>query len=150
MHSMLFHVCFHFCSSTWRASEGGLPALVIASEHAIWLSHGNDPLQAIACYTESSIFANVLTEIQDSFGDKILIIAAAIQPEGAPSQYEIEVADPLTNVVMNNLLRMPMDFWYLTNLLISSPIARTQQPLKGIAKMLQRVANVSKSLTSSK
>jgi hypothetical protein len=122
-------------------------ALAIASEHAIWLPLGDDPLQAITCYLESSISANVLTEIQDSFGDKIPMIAAAMQPEGAPSQYESEVADPLTDVVMINLLRMPMDFLYYTNFLISSPIARTQQPLKGIEKMWQRVTKASKSMT---
>jgi hypothetical protein len=61
---------------------------------------------------ESSSSANVLAEVQNSFGDKIPMIAAAMQPEGALSQYEIEVADPLTNVVMNNLLCMPMDFSY--------------------------------------
>jgi hypothetical protein len=86
--------------------------LIIASEHTIWLPLNNDHLQAITCYTESSISANVLTEIQDSFGDKIPVIAAAMQPEGALSQYVTEVADPLTNVVMNNLLRMPMDLLY--------------------------------------
>jgi hypothetical protein len=112
--------------------------LAIASEHAIWLPL-DDPLHAIACYLESSILANVLTEIQDSFGDKIPMIAAAMQPEGAPSQYDHEVADPLTDVVMKNLLRMPIDFLYYTNLLISSPKARTQQPLKGIEKMWRRV-----------
>jgi hypothetical protein len=150
MPSMLFHVCFSSYSSTWRVSEGGFPALVIASEHAIWLPHDNNPLQAITCYMESSISANVLTEIQDSFGDKILMIAAAMQPEGALSQYHIEVADPLTNVVMNNLLRMPMDFTYYTNLLKSSPIAHTQRPfkpLKGIAKMRQWATNIFKSMT---
>ena len=72
----------------------------------------NDPLESIKCYMKSSISANVLTEIQDSFGDKIPMIAAAMQPEGAPSQYEHEVADPLTDVVLNNLLRMPVDFLY--------------------------------------
>ena len=120
--------------------------MVIASEHAIWLPRGGDHLQAVTCYIESSISANVLTEIQDFFGDKILMITAAMQP-GACSQYGTEVADSLTNVVMNNLLRMPMDFLYYTHPLISSPIAHTQQPLKGIAKMWQQVANVSKSLT---
>jgi hypothetical protein len=120
--------------------------LVIASEHAIWLP-GDNPLQAIACYMESSVSANVLTEIQDFFGDKIPMITAVMQPEGALSQYEIEVADPLTNVVMNNLLSMPMDFLYYTNLLISSPIAHTQRPLKGIAKMQRWITNVFKSLT---
>jgi hypothetical protein len=74
-----------------------------------------------------------------------------MQPEGALSQYEIEVADSLTNVVVNNLLRMPMDFLYYINLLISSPIARahgcTQRPLKGPSKMQQWVASASKSLT---
>jgi hypothetical protein len=49
--------------------------------------------------------------------------------------------------VMNNLLRMPMDFSYYTDLLISSPIARNQRPLKGIAKMWQRITNISKSMT---
>jgi hypothetical protein len=107
---MLFHVCFSSCPSTCRVSDGCFPELVIASEHAIWLPLGNDPPQAITCYMESSISANVLTEIQDSFGDKIPMIAAAMQPEGAFSHYEIEVANPLIDVVMNNLLRMPMDF----------------------------------------
>ena len=86
--------------------------MVIASEHVNWLPHGEDPLQGITSYMESSIPAILLTEIQDSFGDKIPAITNAIQPEGAHFQYEIEVADPLTDVVMNNLLRMPMDFSY--------------------------------------
>ena len=146
MHSMLFHVCFPSHSSTWRVSEG-FPALVIASEHTVWLAHPDNHLQAVTCFVESSISANVLTEIQDSFGDKIPMITAAMQPEGAHSQYEKEVADPLTNVVMNNLLCMPVDFLYSTNLLISSPIARTQQPLKGIAKMRRWITNVSKPMT---
>jgi hypothetical protein len=110
MHSMLFHVCFPSCYSTWRVSEGHFPALVIASEHAIWLPLGDNPLQAIKCYVESSISAYVLKEIHDSFGDKIPMITAAMQPEGALSLYEIEVADPLTDVVMNNILRKPVDF----------------------------------------
>jgi hypothetical protein len=107
---MLFHVCFPSHFSTWRVSESCFPALVIASEHAVWLAHLDNPLQAITCFVESSISANVLTEIQNSFGNKIPMITAAMQPEGAPSQYEIEVADTLTDVVMNNLLRMPMGF----------------------------------------
>ena len=78
--------------------------MVIASENTVWLSPGNGPLQATTCYMESSISVNVLTEIQDSFGDKITMITAAIQPQGTHSQYEIEVADPLTDVVINNLL----------------------------------------------
>ena len=118
--------------------------MIIASEHAFWLPHDNNQLQAIACYTESPNSANVLTEIQDSFGDKIPVITAAMQPEVAFSQYLTEVADPLVDVVMNNLLCMPVDFSYYAILLIFLPIARTQQPLKGIAKMRQRVANVSK------
>jgi hypothetical protein len=122
---------FPFSLINLEGSEGGFPALAIASEHMIWLSSRNDPLQAITCYIESSISANVLAEIQDFFGDKIWMIAAALQPEGALS---LEVADPLTDVVMNNLLRMPVEFLHYTNLLISSPSARTQQPLKGIAK----------------
>jgi hypothetical protein len=126
VHSVLYHVCFHSHPSTWSISEGGFLALVIASEHAMWLPLFNEPLESITCYMESSIYANVLTEIQDSFGGRIPMIAAAMQPEGTLSQYEIEVADPLTNVVMNNLLCMPMDFSYYTNLLISSPIARDQ------------------------
>jgi hypothetical protein len=145
MCSTLFHVCFPSHSSTWSISEG-FPALVIASEHAMWLRRFNDPLQAIKCYIESPISANVLTEIQDSFGDKIPMIAAAMQPEGALSRYEIEVADPLTDVVMNNLLRMPMDFSYYTNLLILPLIARDQQPIKK-TKMLQRIINISQSIT---
>src|SRR6202035_5485407 len=100
-----------------------------ASEHVYWLPRGDDPLQGITAYMESSIPAILLTKIQDSFGDKIPIITNAMQPEGAQSQYEKEVADPLTNVVMNNLLRIPMDLVYYTNLLISSSIARPQQPL---------------------
>jgi hypothetical protein len=112
--------------------------LVIASEHTIWLPSGDDPLQAITCYMESSISANLLAKLQDSFGDKIPIITAAMQPEEALSQYEIEVVDPLTDIVMNNLLCMPIKFsYYIRNLLISSPIARTQQPLKGIATAMQ-------------
>jgi hypothetical protein len=146
MHSMLFHVCLPSHSSTWSISECGFPALVIASEHAMWISRFIDPLQSIKCYMESPISANVLTEIQDSFGDKIPMIAAAMQPEGALSRYETEVADPLTDVVMNNLLRMPMDFSYYTDLLISSTIARNQQPIKK-TKMLQRIMNISKSMT---
>src|SRR3984893_4561612 len=120
-HSMLLYVCFPSHSSICCISEVGLSALVIASEHAVWLSPGSDPLQAIKCYMESPISANVLTEIQDSFGDKIPMIAAAMRPEGTLSRYEIEVADPLTDIVVNNLLRMPMDFSYYTDLLISSP-----------------------------
>jgi hypothetical protein len=112
MHSMLFHVCLPSHSSTLRVSEGCFPALVIASEHALWLPLGSNHLQAITCYTESPISVNVLTEIQDSFGDKIPVISAAMQPEVALPQYVTEVADPLTNVVMNNLLRMPMDLLY--------------------------------------
>ena len=81
--------------------------MIIASEHAIWLPTDSDYLQAIKCYTESPISANVLTEITNSFGNKIPMITAAM--EGALSQYEIEVADPLTDV---NLLRMLMDFLY--------------------------------------
>jgi hypothetical protein len=144
---MLFHVCFPSHSSTWRVSERCFPALAIASEHAVWLAYQDNPLRAITCFVESSISANVLTEIQNSFGNKIPMITAAMQPEGALSQYQIEVADTLTDVVMNNLLRMSMGFLYYTNLLISSPIARTQQPLKGIAKMKRWVTNVFKSLT---
>jgi hypothetical protein len=84
--------------------------LIIASEHATWLPLDNNQLQAITCYTESPNSANVLTEILDSFGDKIPVITAAMQLEVDFSQYVTEVADPLTNVVMNNLLRMPVDF----------------------------------------
>ena len=84
--------------------------MVIASEHAIWLPLGNNPLQAIKCYVESSISASVWTAIQASFGDNIPMIAAAMQTEGSLSLYEIEVADPLTDVVMNNILRKPVDF----------------------------------------
>ena len=109
VHFTLFQVCFPSHSSTWSVSDGGSPALVIASEHAFWL--GNH-MQAITCFIESPISANVLTVIQDSFRDRIPVIIAALQPEGALSLYEIEVTDPLTNVVMNNLLRMLMDFLY--------------------------------------
>jgi hypothetical protein len=66
----------------------------------------------VTCYTESPNSANVLTEIQDSFGDKIPVITAAMQPKVTFSQYVTEVADPLADVVMNNLLRMPMNFLY--------------------------------------
>jgi hypothetical protein len=120
--------------------------LIIASEHASWLPFDNNQLQAITCYTESPNSANVLTEIQDSFGDKIPVITAAMQPEVTFSQYITEVADPLADVVMNNLLRMPMNLLYYTNFLISSPLARTQRPLGVVAKMHQRVTNISKSL----
>jgi len=106
VHSMYFRVCFPSHSSTWRGSDGSFPALIIASEHAILLPFGDDLLPAITCYFESSISTNVLTKIQDSFGDKIPMIAAAMQPDEAFSRYEIEVADPLTDVVMSNLLRM--------------------------------------------
>jgi hypothetical protein len=112
VHSTLFHVCFPSHSSTWRVSEGHFSALVIASEHVIWLPVHGAFMHAITCYMESSISANVLTKIQDSFGDKIPMITAAMQPEGAFSQYEIEVADPLTDMVMNNLLRMHINFLY--------------------------------------
>jgi hypothetical protein len=121
--------------------------LIIASKHAFWLPFDNNQLQAITCYTESPNSANVLTEIQDSFGDKIPMIAAVMQPEEDLYQYEIMVVDPLTDVVMNNLLSMPMNFLYYTNFLISSPLARTQRPLGVVAKMRQRVKNISKSLT---
>jgi hypothetical protein len=146
MHFILFHVCFPSHSSTWSISEGGFPALIIASEHAMWHTHLNNPLQSIKCYMESPISANVLTGIQDSFGDRIPMIAAAMHPEGTLSPYEIEVADPLTDIVVNNLLRMPMDFSYYTNLLTSSPIARDKQPLKGNAKMQQWITKISKSI----
>ena len=109
---MLFHVCFPSHSSTQRVSEGGFLALVIASEHAIWLPSFHEHKRAIICYLESPISANVLTEIQDSFGDKIPVIVAAMQPEGDLSQYEIQVVDPLTNVVMNNILRELTVFLY--------------------------------------
>ena len=137
MHSMLFHVCFSPLSTTWSISEGGFPALVIASEHANWLPYGDDPLQGITSYIESSIPENLLAKIQDLFGNKIPNIANAMQPEVDHSQYEKEVADPLTDVVMNNLLRMPIDLLYYTNLLISSPIARPQQPLKRVTEALR-------------
>jgi hypothetical protein len=61
--------------------EDCFPALVIASEHANWLPPSNIYLQAITCYVESSTSANVLTEIQDSFGNKIPMITTAMQPE---------------------------------------------------------------------
>jgi hypothetical protein len=117
--------------------------LVIASEHLNWLPHGDDPLRGITSYMESSIPAILLTEIQDSFGDKIPIIANAMQPRS--SSYEKEVADPLTDVVMNNLLRMPMDLVYYTNLLISLPIARPQWLSKGITEAMQPEGTFSQS-----
>ena len=86
--------------------------MVIVSEHVNRLPSGEDPLRGITSYMESSVPAILLTKIQDSFGDKIPIIANAMQPEGAHSQYEKEVANPLSDVVMNNLLRMPMDLVY--------------------------------------
>ena len=67
-----------------------------------------------------------------------------MQPEGTFSQSEIEVTDP---IVTDNLLRMHMDFSYKINVLIPSPIARTQRPLKGIAKMRQLVTKPFKSMT---
>jgi hypothetical protein len=151
LHGLYIVSClFPFSLFNFEGSEGGFPALTIASKHSIWLSSGYDFLQAITCYIESSISANVLAKIQDSFGDKIPMIATALQPNGALSQYVLEVADPLTDVVMNNLLRMPVEWLYYTKLLISSPSARTQRPLKGIAKMQQQIKNISKSLTRSK
>jgi hypothetical protein len=119
--------------------------LVIASEHHNWLPHDDDPLRGITSYMESSIPAILLTKIQDSFGDKIPIITNAMKPEGDHSQYEEEVADPLTDVVMSNLLRMPMDLVYYTNLLISLHIARPQQPLKGITEAMQPEGTFSQS-----
>jgi hypothetical protein len=151
LHGLYIVSClFPFSLFNLEGSEGGSPALAIASEHTNWLSSGNDFLQAITCYIESSISANVLAEIQDSFGDKIPMIAAALQPNESLFRYAFEVAAPLTDVVMNNLLRMPVEFLYYTNLLISSPSARTQRPLKGIAKMQYQIKTISKSLTRSK
>jgi hypothetical protein len=82
------------------------PALAIVAEHSFWLS-GQFPSnvhQAAICYMESPVAKNVSREIQIHFATKIPTILA-IMDATAMKQYKAEIATPLTDVVINNLLR---------------------------------------------
>ena len=83
-------------------------ALAIVAENSFWLSNLKFPYnvqQAAKHYTTSSVATNVSTQLQVSFGNKTLTISYIMGPVVA-SQYDIEIATPLTDLVLNNLLCM--------------------------------------------
>ena len=55
---------------------------------------------------ESTIPMSVSQQIQDYFAAKIPIILASMDDTATHDQYETEVATPLTDMVINNLLCM--------------------------------------------
>jgi hypothetical protein len=80
-------------------------ALTIASEHSFWLKDHTFPSnlkQAAKIYIKSATALSVAQQIHTAFQDKSSDIPNIIQGD----QYEQQIALPLSDIVMKNLLGM--------------------------------------------
>ena len=87
-------------------SESTLAALAIIGENSFWLSELKYPSnvkKAAEHYLESSVARNVSTQIQTSFGNRLRISEI---DSFSDSEYNDEIAIPMADLVINNLLRM--------------------------------------------
>jgi hypothetical protein len=104
MLSILLPVCLFFTLSQHHTSESALAALAIIAENSYWIStlqYPSNIQEAAAHYVDSPIARNVSTQIETSFSNRI----SAIQSISA-SEYNNEIATPLVDLVINNLLCM--------------------------------------------
>jgi hypothetical protein len=101
---ILLSVCHFLILSPHHTCDSTFLALAIIAENSFWISHDNFPsniLQATEHYLQSPIARNVSKQIQTSFSNSEL----AIQSTSAPG-YNDQIAIPLADLVINNLLRM--------------------------------------------
>jgi hypothetical protein len=87
-------------------------ALAIIAENSFWLSNLKFPAnlqQAAKHYIKSTVARNVSTQILVAFGNKSSALFDIVQ-SATESQYATEIATPLTDIVLDNLLCMLASF----------------------------------------